>query len=62
MAQEAGVSLITIKRLESTNETLLPARYSTVMAVVDALERVGIDFLPQSGGYSHGVRLRQTPG
>jgi transcriptional regulator with XRE-family HTH domain len=58
LSEEAGVSLITIKRLEGAHEAF-PARYATVMAVVDALERVGIDFLPQAGGYSHGVRLRQ---
>lgn len=60
MAEESGLSLITVKRLEGSDETF-PARYSTVMAVVDALEKVGIDFLPQAGGYSHGVRLKQTP-
>ena len=58
LSEEAGVSLITIKRLEGSNEAF-PARYSTVMSVVGALERVGVDFLPQAGGYSHGVRLRQ---
>lgn len=60
LSEQAGVSLITIKRLEASNEAF-PARYSTVMSVVDALERVGIDFLPQAGGYSHGVRIRQPP-
>jgi predicted transcriptional regulator len=58
LAAEASVSLITIKRLETSDQTF-PARYSTVMSVVEALERVGIDFLPQAGGYSHGVQLRQ---
>lgn len=58
LAEEAGVSLITVKRLEGSEETF-PARYSTVLAVVAALERVGIDFLPQAGGYSHGVRIEQ---
>lgn len=60
LAEQAGVSLITVKRLESSNEPF-PARYSTVLAIVDTLEKAGIDFLPQSGGYSHGVRLKQTP-
>jgi len=57
LAEEAGVSVITVKRLEAAEETL-PARYETVVRVVDALVAAGIDFLPQAGGYSHGVRLR----
>lgn len=61
LAELSGVSLITIKRLESSEGAPLSARHATVMSVVDALERVGIDFLPQAGGYSHGVRLRQPP-
>lgn len=61
LAEESGVSLITIKRLESAPAGPLPARHATVMSVIEALERVGIDFLPQAGGYSHGVRLRQPP-
>ncbi len=51
------MSLITIKRLEGSDDAF-PARYSTVVCVVDTLEKFGIDFLPQAGGYSHGVRLR----
>lgn len=61
LAEEAGISLITVKRLENSEEGF-PARYSTVLAVVGALEQVGIDFLPQAGGYSHGVRLKQDRG
>jgi hypothetical protein len=57
LAEESGVSLITIKRLEGSDDAF-PARYSTVVCVVDTLEKFGIDFLPQAGGYSHGVRLR----
>jgi len=49
--------VITIKRLEASEETL-PARYDTVVRLMDALVAAGIDFLPQAGGYSHGVQLR----
>ena len=57
LADEASVSLITVKRLEASEETF-PARYETVVKILDALDEAGIDFLPQEGGYSHGVQLR----
>lgn len=59
LADRAGVSPITIKRLERSDDTL-DARYSTVMQVQGALEAAGVMFLPPGDGYAHGVQLRET--
>ena len=59
LAGRAGVSVITVKRLEAADEGVA-GRYETVMRIIEAFEAEGIDFLPQAGGYSHGVRRRTT--
>jgi transcriptional regulator with XRE-family HTH domain len=61
LADESGISLITVKRLEASDDDLFGARYDTVVKVLDALESAGIDFLPQAGGSSHGVQLKGPP-
>jgi DNA-binding XRE family transcriptional regulator len=55
LAEEAGVAVITIKRLEASDEPF-HARYDIVMKVQAAAERAGIEFLGE--GFSHGVQLK----
>ena len=57
LADRAGVSPITVKRLEASEETF-GARYATVVQVKDALEAAGVAFLDPSETFVHGVQLR----
>lgn len=59
LADEAGVSAITIKRLEASDETL-QARYETVMKVQDAVEAAGVVFRTGEDGLIHGVSLKEA--
>lgn len=52
LAKEAGVSVITIKRLEAAAGAL-PGRFETVMKVKRAVEAAGVEFL--GGGDRIGV-------
>ncbi len=56
LADKSGVSLPTIKRIESAG----PGRSSldTINAIKMALETAGIEFIPENGG-GPGVRLRE---
>jgi transcriptional regulator with XRE-family HTH domain len=56
LALASGVSLPTIKRLE-TKPGRLNAHGPTLQALCRALEAAGIQFIPQNGG-GPGVRLR----
>ena len=63
LAEAAGVSLMTIKRLEASDEAF-NARFATVMKVKDAVERAGIEFQLKAegaseGGFIHRVQLRE---
>lgn len=63
LAEAAGLSVITIKRLEASDDQF-QARFDTVMKVKDAVERAGIEFqLKQEGavegGFIHRVQLRE---
>ena len=55
LAQAASVSLETIKRLEAMHGEL-KVRLDTLTRIKDALERAGIEFIPENGGGA-GVRL-----
>jgi transcriptional regulator with XRE-family HTH domain len=57
LADAAGVSAITIKRLEASNDTF-QARFDTVMKVKAAVEAAGVVFGGE-GGRSHAVSLRE---
>ncbi len=57
LALAAGVSLPTIKRLEST-EGALGGRETTAAKIRNALSKAGVDFIAENGG-GPGVRLRQ---
>lgn len=52
LAEEAGVSVETIKRLEKIDGPLLTATGTTLYAIQTALESAGIEFI------EGGVRLR----
>jgi transcriptional regulator with XRE-family HTH domain len=57
LASASGISLPTIKRLEAA-EGLLGGRESTAQKIRAALERAGVEFIPENGG-GPGVRLRK---
>ncbi|CAH1653296.1 Transcriptional regulator [Hyphomicrobiales bacterium] len=60
LAQESGVSVPTIKRMESQTGPLTANR-PTIAAIRQALETAGIEFVdagPYSGDGGPGVRLR----
>jgi transcriptional regulator with XRE-family HTH domain len=58
LADAAGVSAITVKRLEASDETF-QARFETVMKVKAAVEAAGVVFRAGENGLIHGVSLRQ---
>ena len=60
LAQASGVSLPTIKRLE-TKPGQINAHGPTLAALCRALEEAGIQFIPENGG-GPGVRLRHPIG
>jgi predicted transcriptional regulator len=55
LAKAASVSLETIKRLEAMDEEL-KVRLDTVTRIKEALEKAGVEFIPENGGGA-GVRL-----
>jgi transcriptional regulator with XRE-family HTH domain len=60
LAEAAGVSIITIKRLEAAGEEI-HAQFSTVIKVKSAFENAGVLFLGEESGLGYGVRLRDLP-
>ncbi len=59
LAKTAGVSLETVKRIESM-EGELKIRLDTLTKIKTALEKAGIEFIAENGG-GPGVRLRKPP-
>ena len=57
LAEMAGVSIITVKRLEAAGEEIR-AQFATVMKVKSAFEKAGVLFLDEESGLGYGVRLR----
>ena len=57
LAERAGVSIITVKRLEAAGEQI-QAQFATVMKVKSAFEKAGVLFLGEESGLGYGVRLR----
>ena len=55
LAKAASVSLETIKRLEAMDGEL-KVRLDTLTRIKEALEKAGIEFIPENGG-GVGVRL-----
>jgi predicted transcriptional regulator len=60
LAKEAGVSLITVKRIEAAGEAI-NAQYQTVTKIRDACAKAGVLFLDAESGLGYGVRLAKTP-
>jgi hypothetical protein len=58
LAEMAGVSIITVKRLEAAGEDI-HARFATVIKLKTAFESAGVLFLSEEGGFGYGVRLRR---
>ena len=56
LAEEADLSVITIKRLEASDDQ---ARADTVLKVKEAVERAGVVFQVMPDGLIHGVSLRR---
>jgi len=59
LAEVAGVSIITVKRLEGAGEDI-HAQFATVMKVKSAFENAGVLFLGKESGLGYGVRLRDA--
>ncbi|WFU44194.1 helix-turn-helix transcriptional regulator [Bradyrhizobium sp. CB82] len=57
LAQASGISEPTIARLESTDGPVR-GRPDTAAALVGALEKAGVEFIPENGGGA-GVRMRK---
>lgn len=57
LAEAAGVSIITVKRLEAAGEDI-HAHFATVIKVKTAFETAGVLFLGEESGLGYGVRLR----
>lgn len=55
LADASGVSLPSIKRLETVRGELA-AHSRTIEAIAQALEKAGVEFIPENGGGA-GVRL-----
>jgi predicted transcriptional regulator len=55
LAKESGVSAPTIKRLEAVDGHV-GGRAATGRSLVEALQRAGVEFIPENGGGA-GVRL-----
>jgi transcriptional regulator with XRE-family HTH domain len=56
LADEAGVGITTLRRIESFDDRMA-ARHDTVMRLQRALERRGVEF---TNGEGPGVRLRRA--
>lgn len=58
IAEVAGVSLETVKRIERSPGTI-SALAATVDKLISAIESLGVEFIPENGG-GPGVRLRNA--
>lgn len=58
LAEAAGRSLPTIKRLEREGEDGQPVSDDVREAVRSALEKAGVEFIPENGGGA-GVRMKK---
>ena len=57
LAEASGISLPSVKRLE-TQPGLLAAQERTIAAIARALERAGVEFIAENGGGA-GVRMKK---
>jgi transcriptional regulator with XRE-family HTH domain len=56
LAEQAGLSVITVKRLEAAGEDI-HAHFATILKVKTAFEDAGVLFLGEESGLGYGVRL-----
>ena len=56
LAEASGISKPTIGRLESVDSEAIGGRADTGQLLVAALEKAGVEFIPENGGGA-GVRL-----
>jgi transcriptional regulator with XRE-family HTH domain len=59
LAEVAGISIITVKRLEAAGADI-HAHFATVMKVKSAFDNAGVVFLGEESGLGYGVRLRDA--
>lgn len=62
LAEAAGLSLPTIQRMEASDGQVR-GNVDSLMKLVDALERAGVEMIPEgaaSGGGGRGVRLKEA--
>jgi transcriptional regulator with XRE-family HTH domain len=60
LAEASGVSAPTVKRLEAAGGDHVGGRAETAEAIVEALQKAGVEFIPENGG-GIGVRLSKRP-
>ena len=60
LAERAGVSVETIKRLEGLEGPLRATKSATLEAIEKVLKAAGVEFLSENGG-GDGVRMRLRP-
>jgi transcriptional regulator with XRE-family HTH domain len=56
LAESSGMSGPTVKRLEAAGGDSIGGRAETAEAIVGALQKAGVEFIPENGG-GIGVRL-----
>jgi len=64
LAEAAGLSLPTIQRMESSTGAQVRGNVDSLVKVVEALERAGVELIGEgatSSGGGRGVRLRLPP-
>ncbi len=59
LAEKSGVSLPSVKRLE-TQPGQLAAQEKTIASLMSALQKAGIEFIAENGGGA-GVRIKKIP-
>lgn len=58
LAEHAGLSLPTVKRMERTDDSGPVVSDAAREAATKALEKAGVEFIPENGGGA-GVRMRK---
>ncbi|MCJ2039049.1 helix-turn-helix domain-containing protein [Methylobacterium sp. J-059] len=58
VAERAGVSIETIKRLERMDGPLMSTKTATLHAIEEAFRSAGLEFIPENGGGA-GIRFRE---
>jgi transcriptional regulator with XRE-family HTH domain len=59
LAEAASVGVATVRRLEAA-DTQIRGSVDSVWKIQQALERAGIEFIPEEAGRGSGVRLKKA--